>query len=200
MWPFPKKRDFYKMLSDQAQKVEEGMEALHAFIVDPTEENGKRVSVIEKEADELRRILIDELNHSFVTPMDREDIFALSRSIDDMCDYAQSTVEEMLLFDVKPNDHIKQMTEGLCNAARDVSAAVKFMKTHPQAANDHVVRAKKMENYMEYRYREALAELFKDQDAIKIIKLREIYRHLSNAADRSDESADIIGDILVKTT
>jgi len=188
------------MLSDQAQKVEEGMEALYEFIVDPTDEKGKKVSRIEKEADELRRVLIDELNHSFVTPIDREDIFSLSRSIDDMCDYAKSTVEEMLLFGISPNDHIKLMAEGLCTAAQDVSAAVRFMKSHPQAANDHVVRAKKMENYMEHRYREALAELFKDSDPIKIIKLREIYRHLSNAADKSDESANIIGDILVKTT
>jgi predicted phosphate transport protein (TIGR00153 family) len=200
MWPFPKKRDFYKMLSDQAQKVEEGMEALYEFAMDPTEDKGKKVDKIEEEADELRRILIDELNHSFVTPMDREDIFSLSRSIDDMCDYAKSTVDEMLLFQIGPNEHIKKMTEALYNSSRDVSAAVRFMKTHPQAANDHVVRAKKAENYMEHRYREALAELFKDPDIVKIIKLREIYRHLSNAADRGDESANIIGDILVKTT
>ena len=52
---------------------------------------------------------------------------------------------------------------------------------------------------MEHRYREALAELFKHNDVIMILKLREIYRHLSNAADRCDESADIIGDILVKS-
>lgn len=200
MWPFPKKRDFYKMLSEHAQKVEEGMEALHAFAMNPTEEEGKKVHRIEEEADNLRRILIDELNRSFVTPIDREDIFALSRAIDDMCDYAKSTVEEMLLFEVGTNEHIKKMTEALYDASRNISAAVRLMKTHPQAANDHVVRAKKTENFMEHRYREALAKLFKNPDVVTIMKLREIYRHLSNAADRGDESANIIGDILVKTS
>lgn len=200
MWPFPKRSDFYKMLSDQAEKVEEGMEALHEFSLDPSEEKGKEVNRIEEEADDLRRILIDELNRSFVTPIDREDIFSLSRTIDDMCDYAKSTVLEMTAFQVGTNDHIKKMTEVLCDAARNISAAVRLMRSHPQAANDHVVRAKKSENYMEHRYREALTELFKDSDVLKIIKLREIYRHLSNAADRGDESANIIGDILVKTT
>lgn len=117
-----------------------------------------------------------------------------------MCDYAKSTVEEMMLFQVGPNEHIKKMTESLNDAAKDISAAVRLMRTHPQAATDHIVRAKKTENFMEHLYRRALAELFKDPDVITILKLREIYRHLSNAADRGDESANIIGDILVKTT
>ena len=200
MWPFPKKRDFYKMLLGQAEKVEEGMKALYDFALDPSEDNGKTVDRIEKEADELRRIIIDELNHSFVTPIDREDIFALSRSIDDMCDYANSTVEEMILFQVGVNEHIKKMTETLYKASIDISTAVRFMKARPQIANEHAVRAKKTENVMEHLYREALAELFKNPDVVAILKLREIYRHLSNAADRGDESANIIGDILVKTT
>ena len=199
MWPFPKKRDFFQMLLNQAEKVEEGMEALYEFSLNPNEENGKKVSRIEEEADELRRVLIDELNHAFVTPIDREDIFGLSRTIDDMCDYAKSTVEEMMMFQVTSNEHIKKMTETLFQSSRDIAAAVRLMKTHPQAANDHVIRAKKSENYMEHLYRRALAELFKDADAITILKMREIYRHLSTAADRGDESANIIGDILVKT-
>ena len=200
MWPFPKKRDFYKMLQDQAEKVEEGMKALYEFAMDPTHEKGQLIDKIESEADELRRILIDELNHAFVTPIDREDIFTLSRSIDDMCDYAKSTVEEMILFQVGSNDHIKQMTQTLYEASTDISAAVRLMKSYSSAANEHLIRAKKTENLMEHIYREALVELFKNPDVVTILKLREIYRHLSNAADRGDESANIIGDILVKTT
>lgn len=202
MWPFPERRDFYKMLSAQAAKVEEGMMALHEFMesADPPDPaQGRRVEEIEEEADDLRRNLIENLNRTFVTPMDREDIFALSRAIDDVCDYAKSTVEEMILFEVKPDSHLKQMAEILSSAAADVSAAVGFLKSDPKAANDHVVRVKKTENRIEHCYRAALAELFKRTDVIVILKLREIYRHLSNAADRCDEAADIIGDILVKS-
>ncbi len=199
MWPFPKRYDFYQMLSDQALKVEEGMSALLEFMQTASPEKALRVEEIEKEADELRRILIEGLNRTFVTPVDREDIFALSRTIDDVVDYARSTVAEMTLFEVQPNEYTKKMAEILTSAAADVSAAVGFMKNDPKAANDHVIRAKKTENRMERLYREALAELFKGHDVIMILKLREIYRHLSNAADRCDESADIIGDILVKT-
>jgi len=200
MWPFPEKKDFFKMLLDQMSKVEEGMEALVNFMENPTKENGDRVDTLESEADELRRILVDELNRSFITPIDREDIFALSRSTDDIMDYAKSTVEEMLLFGVVPDEYMKKMVGALYSASRDISSALRNLKKCPGICAEHLVRAKKAENFVEHRYREGLVELFKSNDVIKILKTREIYRHLSNAADRVAESADVVGDILVKIT
>lgn len=197
---FPKKRDFFRMLADQALKTEEGMFALRDFVEDVSEERGKRVKEIEKEADESRRILVEELTKSFVTPIDREDIFALSRAIDDMVDYAKSTVEEMLLFKVDTNEHLKKMAQALCESAQHLSLAVKELNKRQESCLQHLIKAKKVENYVEHLYHEALAELFQSKDFIYILKLREIYRHLSNAADRGDEAANIIGDIVVKIT
>ncbi len=79
-------KNFYKMLSSQALKTLEGIEALREFATSPSEENAKRVKNIEQEADELRRILVEGLHQTFVAPMDREDIYALSRAIDDIVD------------------------------------------------------------------------------------------------------------------
>ncbi|PKM70790.1 MAG: DUF47 domain-containing protein [Firmicutes bacterium HGW-Firmicutes-18] len=197
---FPKKKDFYKMLIEQVTVVEKGLVCFLEFVNNPTAENGKKVNEIEEEADEVRRILVDELNRSFVTPIDREDIFALSRAIDDMLDYAKSTVEEMTLFEVHADNYIKKMAEALHNAAKDVSCAIKNLKEHPGVCAEHIIRARKAENFVEHRYREGLVELFKTSDVIKIMKTREIYRHLSNAADRAAEAADVVNDILVKIT
>jgi hypothetical protein len=197
---FSKRRDFLNMLLRQAEKTEQGLEALHRFINDPTVEKGKTVELLEEEADEIRRLLVDELNQSFVTPIDREDIFGLSRAIDDMVDYAKSTVEEMLLFEVASDSSMKKIAAALYAASKDITAAVRVIKTHKQACFEHVIRAKKTENLVEHIYREGLAELFKNTDVVTILKVREIYRHLSNAADRGDEAANIIGDILVKMT
>jgi predicted phosphate transport protein (TIGR00153 family) len=197
---FPPKRDFVKMLKEQAEKTAEGMQALQDYVTDPAPEHGRKVVLLEEEADEMRRLLIEELNLAFVTPFDREDIYALSRAIDDMIDYAKSTVEEMNLFRVNPNEHLQRMAEGLCEASREIAAAIPLIMTHPNVCQQHIVRAKKAENFVEHRYRESLAELFKNQDVVEILKLREVYRHLSNAADRGDEAADIIGDIVVKMT
>src|SRR5262245_50368618 len=117
MW-FRKRFDFYQMLLNQARKTEEGMQLLCEFMKAPSKEGGKRVEVAENEADEMRRILIDALNRTFVTPFDREDIFTLSRTIDDVVDYAKSTVEEMMLFEATTNDHLKKMADALYQASK----------------------------------------------------------------------------------
>ena len=92
------------------------------------------------------------------------------------------------------------MVEALYSASKDINAAVKLMRAHPSVSADHLVRARKAENFVEHRYREGLVELFKTKDFIAILKKREIYRHLSNAADRAAASADIVNDIIVKIT
>ncbi len=195
---FFKKCDFFEMLHSQAVKTEEGLAALSEFMENPTKENGDRVNALEEEADEIRRVLIDNLNRTFVTPIDREDIFSLSQAIDDVIDYAKSTVEEIILFEAEPDANMKEMVNVLHEATKDVAYGVKHMKANPGACVEHNIRAKKAENKIERLYRKGLAELFQTKDVIKILKSREVYRHLSNAADRIVTAASIIGDILVK--
>src|SRR6476659_4605255 len=112
MW-FRKRFDFYRMLEDQARLSEQGLKYLCDFVEMPSVDLGKQVEQIEKRADESRRVLIEALNLTFVTPFDREDVFALSRAIDDMVDYANTTVDEMLLFQTHTNQHLKEMAEAL---------------------------------------------------------------------------------------
>jgi hypothetical protein len=196
--------DFLKLLAEQAQKTQEGLEALESYAKGGGPEEARRVVQLEREEDELRRVLIDELNRTFVTPIDREDIFKLSRAIDDVLDYAYSTVDEMTLLGVGPSLHVQKMASVLREAAEELSLAVRYLKGRPAIANDHAVRAKTLENQAETLYREALVDLFKQvsavEDVVYILKMREVYRHLSNAADRGDEAANIIGDIVVKMT
>ncbi|MBI5035018.1 MAG: DUF47 family protein [Chloroflexi bacterium] len=196
--------DFLKLLSDQAEKTCEGLRALEAYVKDGDESQARRVESIEKEADEVRRILIDELNRTFVTPIDREDLFTLSRTIDDVLDYGYTTLDELVTFGVKPNQHLQRMASILREAAEELYLSVVQMKDHPRVALDHAGRAKALENRAESVYRSAIADLFQDiktiDDVVQVLKMREIYRHLSNAADRGDETANIIGDIIVKMT
>ncbi len=197
---FPRETNFYKMLSHQAAKTLEGIEALEAFVENQNEENAKRVMEVEGEADELRKTLIEELHHTFVTPLDREDIYALSRAIDEIVDYANSTVDEMRVYEVASDDHLRQMVDILRKAAHEISDAMNILETHPGIAMEHAVKTKFYENTMEKAYHTALADLFKKKDTVYMLKMREIYRHLSNAADRSDEAANIICSIVMKTT
>lgn len=193
---------FVELLLQQAQLAEEGMLALVAYLEKPTKRRADVVDKLETEADEVRRILIDELNHTFVTPFDREDIHALSRAIDDMLDYAYTTVVEMSILEVSPTGHMREIGNLLAKAASEIHLGVQRLSDHPGVAQNHVVRAKQIENQVELRYRQALADLFmqpKDVgQVVEMLKMREIYRHLSNAADRGDEAANILSDIVVK--
>ncbi len=200
----PRQDNFLRLIADQAAKTLEGMDALEEYMRTNSKDAAKKVIQVEKEADELRRILVDELNRTFVTPIDREDIFALSRAIDDILDYGDSTVEEMTILDVSPNKHLHRMASLLRDAAAEIHLATMRLKDHPSVAYEHAMRAKALENRMETIYREALADLFSgpatSDHIVKMLKLRELYRHLSNSADRGDEAANVITDIVVKTT
>lgn len=191
-----------KLICDQAQHTQQGLTILLDYMREPSETKATLMHNIEKEADEVRRILIDELNHSFVTPIDREDLFSLSRAIDDVLDYADTTVDEMVLLGVQPNPYLVRMVSLLREASEEINRGVQRLEDRPNVANDHAVRAKALENRVESVYREAIGALFSGprdvEHIMEMLKLREIYRHLSNAADRGDEAANIIGDIVVK--
>jgi len=191
---------FYDLLYRQSLKSLEGLEALWSFAQEETKEKANHVRNIEREADELRRILIGELDKTFITPLDREDIYDFSRAIDDVVDYANSTVDEMEIYEVKGDEHIKEMINILRKAARELNDAVKILKDYPKIASEHAIKAKAYENTMEKAYHWALADLFKGSDTVYMLKMREIYRHLSNAADRGDEAANIITSIVMKHT
>ena len=197
-----KSNRFIELLLKQAEHTWEGLQALTNYIKEPDETLAKQLSEKEKEADEVRRILIDELNRTFVTPIDREDIFALSLTIDDVLDYANTTIEEMAMLEIEPTAFMERMVSLLTEAAREIYMGVSRLERHPNVANEHAVRAKALENRVETVYREAIADLFhmpRDVDHIvDMLKLREVYRHLSNAADRGDAAANVIGDIVVK--
>ena len=193
---------FNKLIEEQASLSLEGLKLLVKYLETQDPDIAEELALKEKEADEVRRILIDELNHSFVTPFDREDIFALSRSIDDVMDYADSTVSEMVTLNVKATQYMQRMATLLKDAAYELHQAVLRLHKHPNVAIDHAQRAKALENRVESVYREALAALFSGPEdlhhVVEMLKLREVYRHLSNAADRGDEAANIISDVVVK--
>lgn len=198
----PRQDQFLQLLIQQAELAVDAMGALEDYMKKGSDKSASKVVQAEKDADEIRRILIDNLNRTFVTPIDREDIFALSRDIDDVVDYAYSTVEEMRVLEVKPNDFMLRMVSLLQDAVTEIHLAMLRLRKNPRVASEHATRAKALENRVERVYREAIADLFSGPEDIQhvmgMLKLREVYRHLSNCADRGDEAANVIHDIVVK--
>ena len=202
---FKRRQDkFLALLTEQAGLTLKGLDLLKEYMSKHEPADAQALKDTEKQADEVRRILIDELNQTFITPIDREDIFALSRVIDDMLDYAYTTVDEMEVLKVRPGDYMVRMASLLRDAAFEIHLATQRLQDHPNVAAEHAQRAKALENRVESVYREALADLFSGpediQHIMRMLKKREVYRHLSNTPDKGDEAGNIIANIVVKTT
>ncbi len=191
-----KRVDFFELLLAQAEKTLAGCETLVRILEGEGDE--EELERLEQEADDIRRILVDELNQTFITPIDREDIFALSRAIDDIIDHAYNTVKEMDAFEVKSNEFLCQMAELLQNGAENIVGAMRHLRYNPNVSVDYAVRAKRLENEMNDRFLAALKQLFSGPSAREMLKYREIYRHFNRSADRVDEAANIISNIVVK--
>lgn len=197
---------FVGMLIEQAQITVEGLKLLEKWL-GKSELKDKAIDQMrEKEvtADEVRRILIDELHNTFITPLDREDIFMLSLYIDDILDYCYTTVEEMQLLEIDADDHLIEMVKYTREATQELEMAFHTIFSNPRVAGEHARRAKKIENEVEHLYRVAIGDLFtkaKDFSPLMVmLRRREVYRHVSNMADQADKAADILGMVVMKLT
>lgn len=201
---FARKREnkFIELLIRQAAKTEDGIKLLLTLIERPDEDSLEQLHSVEKEADEIRRIIIDELHNTFITPIDREDIFNLSLFIDDMIDYALTTLEEMVLLKVDADDHLRRMIALVAQEAEELHLATQRLTNNQRVAGDHARRTKKLENEVDHLYRIAVAELFSKVDDLKslpaLFNRREVYRHVSNMSDRADTAANVFGMVVMK--
>ncbi|MGB9693762.1 MAG: DUF47 domain-containing protein [Caldisericaceae bacterium] len=204
---FKKGDAFQNLLKEQAQITVNGVNVLNEFMgIDdsiPDKEvlrhNLKiKIKSVEEDGDRARRELINELVKNLITPLDRQDLFTLSNVIDEILDYSLSTVEEMVVYNLNPNFYLKKMIEKLSRGVVHLNYAVSNLFVDKNLANTNVIAAKVIENEIEETYREALANLFENEDFHYIFKMREVFRHISNSADRISEAADIIGNIIIK--
>jgi len=197
---------FVSLLIQQTEITHSGMELLESWLKDLNREiEGKSVEKMkrmEREADEVRRVLIDDLHNTFVTPLDREDMFMLSLYIDNIMDYAYTTVEEMHLLEIEPDEHLLGMVALIKEATGKILLAIKRLNANPRLTAEHANNAKKQHNEVEHIYRVAIGELFKKAKDFKqlmvMLRRREVYRHVSNMADRIDDAADVLGMIVMK--
>ena len=195
---------FIKLLRQQAEKLQEGMNGLLLFVTENSQEGADTLERCEKEGDELRRVLIDELHDTFITPFDREDIYQLSLYLDDVLDYAYTTYLEITELEVSPDEYLIRMVERVREAADELLLAMERLDDNPKVALDHSRRSKHRENQVERIYREAIAELFHGPEDVhnvmEMLRIREVYRHISNAADQADQAANVLGIVIMKMT
>jgi len=204
---FKKGNEFQRLLIEQATLAHEGMKVLYEFlgVTSDVQDSGEKrhnmrlkLKKTEESGDKARRELINAINSSLVTPLERQDLFSLSNVLDDILDYALNTADEMIIYEVYPDFYLTKMVEKLIRGVSYLEGAVEDLFRNKHISNSSVVKAKSMENEIEETYHEALALLFSGENFKYMFKMREVLRHISNAADRIADAADIMGNIIIK--
>ena len=200
----PKEEKFFEML----QKASDNLSATAAefkTLLENYSELGRRVKKLkdlEHEGDILTHEIMDKLNRTFVTPIDREDIHALASGIDDVLDLIDETAALMRLYHIqKPTPALFQQTECLIKAVEELGKAIKSLKDlkNPRRLLDYCIEVNRLENEGDELLGETLAALFEgNSDALEVIKLKEIYEHLEQAIDKCEDLAVVIEGIVVK--
>jgi len=216
---FPRMPDFFGLLNDQCDVAVTALATLVEYMKDGKLETAQRVRDFEHQGDRLKLRNMDILNRSFSTPIDREDIYLAIASIDHVINYAKTTVREMEVLNLEPDSYTLEMAELLSQGTDSLSQGYQKLAKQPLDAEWATKAVRKAERTVEKVYRRAIAELY-DEDAlaelihqaeqdpipkavmaiIHMQKRREVYRHLSNAADRLAHAGDILHDIIVKTS
>jgi uncharacterized protein len=189
---------FYKMLTTQCDMTVEAIDELCEYVENPSKSIQLKITHLEREADNIRRELICMLETAFITPFEREDIFSLSKAIDDLLDYSKSTVDEIEIFGLDANKDLRDMVYIIKDAVLCIFNTVRLMDNPKNKCQDYIIKAKKYENEMEKLYRYALVRLVENDDIKYVLKMREVYRHMSNFADKIDIAADMLGNIMLK--
>ncbi len=197
---FPKTADFYLLLYQQSQQVTVTSENLVRFMLDQYSDAGRMLREDEHEADRLRIRNLHELNSSFATPIDREDIYRAIASMDSIVTYCKSTYNEMKALRLQPDECSKAMVVELHTGIKALEQGFFELDKNPGNAENHAFAARHSERRVEKMYRKAIAKLFQGDDYLNMFKQRELYRHLSNAADKVHDAANVLEDIIVKTS
>jgi uncharacterized protein Yka (UPF0111/DUF47 family) len=195
---FPKMPDFFGLLTEQCQFVARTAGLLVEFMETGDPAIGEQIRADEHEADKVKIRNLHTLNEAFSTPIDREDIHRAIIDLDEVVNYCKSTVSEMDVLGLKPDKQCLEIAMHLKMGADALAIGFSRLSREPAKAAADADVARKAERKVEKAYRRAIAELFQGDDYIHMFKRREIYRHLSNAADRMANCANTLHDIVVK--
>ncbi|HWQ88433.1 MAG TPA: DUF47 family protein [Desulfitobacteriaceae bacterium] len=195
---FPVKRDFYKMLSDQAKATSEGIEILSNWLKSRSLEDHQLLFRQGSEADNIRFNMEGELIEAFATPFDRQDIYSLSVEMDRILYHAESTLLEMEDFEVSTDSHIIDMVLKLKSGITELANAVTLLETEPIKAKIHVEIIRQVELAIDHIYRAAMKELFRNPDPNYIMKYREVYHHIKDAGVHLGYTTDVLHKIVVR--
>ena len=203
-WIKSNEKELLTILDNLAKKAVETSEAVVVLFSDLSNtEQVQKVHRLETEADVLTRDIFSELNKTFITPLDREDMQRIASKIDDVIDFMDGIAARVYSYKITtPPLYTEKMAAELVKATKEVEYMISKLQRikNPQDMINHCRNTSDIEHTVDDLYREAIKELFESNDAIQIIKLKDIYETMETASARCVDVADVIEEIGLKYT
>jgi uncharacterized protein len=198
----PRNREFFALFTQAAENVEQ-IAGLLVELLDAFPEDGRdsiaRIKEREHEGDRLTSELIGLVNRTFVTPFDRDDIFRLATALDDVCDLIDEAALNLELYDVRRiPERAREQANVIRQSAHQLDEGVKKLEGFRDVSAE-LREIRDLEDEGDRLVRLAVAELFRSgQDAISIIRWKDLYEQLEEAVDAFQTAADVLEAIFVK--
>ena len=202
-WIIPQDKHFFNMLDNVSQNVLDGSSAFLEMLknYENIEEKCQKIKDVEHKGDDFVHEIFEELNKTFITPIDHDDISKLASAFDDILDNIEGAAIMFVLFDIQiPEHNMIKLAEVVHNQTVELRHALSDLRKikNSRQIEKICIEVNRLENVADDIYKPSVADLFKAKDAIYILKLKDIYDRIEEASDRCEDAANVISDIVVK--
>lgn len=197
----PRERKFYDLFNQEIANIVDATNLLVELLDNPSDAGQRqhRIRGLEHDGDELTHQIVRDLNRVFVTPFDREDIYALTSSLDDVLDYVEEVSETIGLYDVRQVPRpMLEMGSFLLRATKELQEAISKLESLKDLEK-HWTEVNRLENLGDQVERTAVGELFRNgTEPIQVMKLKDLYTLLEAGLDTCEDVANVLESIVIK--
>jgi predicted phosphate transport protein (TIGR00153 family) len=199
----PKDTRFFDIFAEMVSNLAEGARLLKETLEDfqDIERRVQRLKDIEHRGDEMTHNVLTKLNQTFITPLDREDIYRLASSLDDVLDFVYAAGVRLVMYKItSAPPAASQLAEIIVKQTDQLMNAVTRLEKKHDRVLEYCVEINRLENEADQVARTAIAALFeKEKDPISLIKLKELYEVLENATDKAEDAANVLEGVVLKS-
>ncbi len=199
-WLIPQDKVFFDLLEEESSNVADGALKLQEMIVnfDRLEDRRTEVKAIEHNGDKIVHTIYEKTNATFVTPIDQDDITKLASLYDDVLDIIYAVANRIVLYELKQSTPtMKEFVRLVRKSVDEIHAAFFSMRSRDRKEIDkRCIAVDTLENDADVLLNDSVAQLFKSNDMIQIMKLKEIYEHLETITDRCEDVSQHLRDIV----
>jgi predicted phosphate transport protein (TIGR00153 family) len=203
----PQDKNFFRLLAQSSNNLVDIAKVFTELVNSPADkrpELQKKIADLEHVGDDITHQIFTELSSNFITPFDREDISYLASSLDDIVDYIYGSAKRLDTYKiVDTSNAMRKLADIIENSAKEIHVAVANLKDMKNVVRvrEAIVRINSLENHADDVFDTAVAELFEtENDAIKIMKVKEVLANMETATDKCEDVANVIETIIVKNT